>query len=170
MEKGGGRGAAIVGGKGGGHPIRAATGLCTAVRAFLLSVSFRWFPRRRRGVRCRQAQRGRSRRRQGRASVGSDKVLPFEFMALEVCLEFTCESLEHETCTLEKEAYPALDELSSKIRTGGLQVSSSETAVRCQSVPGQRCHWRVLPGYSAKIGGQNIKINLLCSRINIFLH
>ncbi|GJN02928.1 hypothetical protein PR202_ga20323 [Eleusine coracana subsp. coracana] len=33
----------------------------------------------------------------GRASSGSDKVLlPFEFRALEVCLDFACKSLEHE--------------------------------------------------------------------------
>ncbi|XP_062225659.1 putative magnesium transporter MRS2-D [Phragmites australis] len=51
----------------------------------------------------------------------SDKVLPFEFRALEVCLEFACKSLEHETSTLEKEAYPALDELTSKVSTLNLE-------------------------------------------------
>ncbi|TVU14479.1 hypothetical protein EJB05_37950, partial [Eragrostis curvula] len=54
-------------------------------------------------------------------SLGSDKVLPFEFRALEVCLEFACKSLEHETSTLEKEAYPALDELTSKVSTLNLE-------------------------------------------------
>ncbi|XP_008663199.3 putative magnesium transporter MRS2-D isoform X1 [Zea mays] len=52
----------------------------------------------------------------GQASA-RDKLPPFEFRALEVCLEFSCKSLEHETCTLEEEAYPALDELSSNIST-----------------------------------------------------
>ncbi|TKW04410.1 hypothetical protein SEVIR_7G107500v4 [Setaria viridis] len=54
-------------------------------------------------------------------ALGSDKVLPFEFRALEVCLEFACKSLEQETCTLEKEAYPALDELSSNVSTLNLE-------------------------------------------------
>uniref|UniRef100_M8AXT2 glucan endo-1,3-beta-D-glucosidase n=1 Tax=Aegilops tauschii TaxID=37682 RepID=M8AXT2_AEGTA len=66
---------------------------------------------------------------------GSTKVLPFEFRALEVCLESACRSLEEEiagimlsveavrklTVTLEKEAYPALDELTSKISTLNLE-------------------------------------------------
>ncbi|KAG8082009.1 hypothetical protein GUJ93_ZPchr0014g47272 [Zizania palustris] len=50
-----------------------------------------------------------------------DKALPFEFRALEVCLEFACISLEHETSTLEKEAYPALDELTSKVSALNLE-------------------------------------------------
>ncbi|XP_010526977.1 PREDICTED: magnesium transporter MRS2-F-like [Tarenaya hassleriana] len=45
------------------------------------------------------------------------KVLPFEFKALEACLESACRCLESETRTLEEEAYPALDELTSKIST-----------------------------------------------------
>ncbi|XP_057839316.2 magnesium transporter MRS2-3 isoform X1 [Cryptomeria japonica] len=45
------------------------------------------------------------------------KVLPFEFRALEACLEAACSSLESETVALEGEAYPALDELTSKIST-----------------------------------------------------
>ncbi|XP_078164620.1 magnesium transporter MRS2-F-like [Carex rostrata] len=49
------------------------------------------------------------------------KVLPFEFRALEVCLESACRCLEAETLTLEKEAYPALDELTSKISTLNLE-------------------------------------------------
>ncbi|OEL37503.1 putative magnesium transporter MRS2-D [Dichanthelium oligosanthes] len=52
---------------------------------------------------------------------GVGKVLPFEFRALEVCLEFACKSLEHETSTLEKEAYPALDALTSKVSTLNLE-------------------------------------------------
>ncbi|KAK1263943.1 Magnesium transporter MRS2-F [Acorus gramineus] len=52
---------------------------------------------------------------------GSTKVLPFEFRALEVCLESACRCLESETLTLEQEAYPALDELTSKISTLNLE-------------------------------------------------
>ncbi|XP_068658738.1 magnesium transporter MRS2-F-like [Aristolochia californica] len=49
------------------------------------------------------------------------KILPFEFRVLEVCLESACRCLESETTTLEKEAYPALDELTSKISTLNLE-------------------------------------------------
>ncbi|XP_042480691.1 magnesium transporter MRS2-F-like [Macadamia integrifolia] len=52
---------------------------------------------------------------------GGPKVLPFEFCVLEICLESACRSLEAETSTLEKEAYPALDELTSKTSTYNLQ-------------------------------------------------
>ncbi|KAI3957023.1 hypothetical protein MKW92_039181 [Papaver armeniacum] len=52
---------------------------------------------------------------------GGPVVLPFEFKVLEVCLEFACKSLETETSTLEQEAYPAVDELTSKISTLNLQ-------------------------------------------------
>nr|CAD1817990.1 unnamed protein product [Ananas comosus var. bracteatus] len=52
---------------------------------------------------------------------GSTKILPFEFRALEVCLESACRRLESETTTLEQEAYPALDELTSKISTLNLE-------------------------------------------------
>nr|XP_010912043.1 magnesium transporter MRS2-F [Elaeis guineensis] len=52
---------------------------------------------------------------------GGTKVLPFEFRALEVCLESACRCLESETSTLEQEAYPALDELTSKISTLNLE-------------------------------------------------
>ncbi|XP_020585254.1 magnesium transporter MRS2-F-like [Phalaenopsis equestris] len=54
-------------------------------------------------------------------SNGSTKVLPFEFRALEACLESACRLLESETLTLEQEAYPALDELTSKISTLNLE-------------------------------------------------
>ncbi|GJN27607.1 hypothetical protein PR202_gb15644 [Eleusine coracana subsp. coracana] len=57
----------------------------------------------------------------GGRALGSDKALPFEFRALEVCLDFACKSLEHETSTLEKEAYPALDQLSSNVSTLNLE-------------------------------------------------
>lgn len=49
------------------------------------------------------------------------KLLPFEFRALEACLESACRCLESETQTLEQEAYPALDELTSKISTLNLE-------------------------------------------------
>ncbi|KAK3166277.1 hypothetical protein QOZ80_1AG0043740 [Eleusine coracana subsp. coracana] len=55
------------------------------------------------------------------AKDGNTKVLPFEFRALEVCLESACRCLEEETLTLEQEAYPALDELTSKISTLNLE-------------------------------------------------
>ncbi|XP_054804495.1 magnesium transporter MRS2-F-like isoform X2 [Prosopis cineraria] len=49
------------------------------------------------------------------------KQLPFEFRALEACLESACRCLESETHTLEEEAYPALDELTSQISTLNLE-------------------------------------------------
>ncbi|CAL5000047.1 unnamed protein product [Urochloa decumbens] len=52
---------------------------------------------------------------------GGGKVLPFELRALEVCLEFACKSLEQEASMLEKEAYPALDALTSKVSTLNLE-------------------------------------------------
>uniref|UniRef100_A0A7C8Z3D6 Magnesium transporter n=1 Tax=Opuntia streptacantha TaxID=393608 RepID=A0A7C8Z3D6_OPUST len=49
------------------------------------------------------------------------KVLPFEFIALEACLEAACSSLDNEARTLEQEAHPALDKLTSKISTLNLE-------------------------------------------------
>ncbi|CAB4321039.1 unnamed protein product [Prunus armeniaca] len=49
------------------------------------------------------------------------KVLPFEFVALEACLEAACSCLENEARTLEQEAHPALDKLTSKISTLNLE-------------------------------------------------
>ncbi|CAO2813561.1 unnamed protein product [Amaranthus hypochondriacus] len=49
------------------------------------------------------------------------KVLPFEFISLEACLEAACSSLEKEARTLEQEAHPALDKLTSKISTLNLE-------------------------------------------------
>ncbi|KAK4264668.1 hypothetical protein QN277_025812 [Acacia crassicarpa] len=49
------------------------------------------------------------------------KQLPFEFRALEACLESACRCLESETRILEEEAYPALDELTSQISTLNLE-------------------------------------------------
>lgn len=47
--------------------------------------------------------------------------LPFEFLALETCLEAACICLEVDTETLEHEAYPALDELTVKCSTLNLE-------------------------------------------------
>lgn len=64
---------------------------------------------------------------------GVHKTLPFEFRALESCLESACQCLESETKTLEDEAYPALDELTSKISTLNLdrvrQIKSRLVAI-----------------------------------------
>nr|XP_043624832.1 magnesium transporter MRS2-3-like isoform X3 [Erigeron canadensis] len=49
------------------------------------------------------------------------KLLPFEFIALEACLEAACGSLDNEAKTLEQEAHPALDKLTSKISTLNLE-------------------------------------------------
>ncbi|KAL6007645.1 hypothetical protein ACLOJK_033145 [Asimina triloba] len=49
------------------------------------------------------------------------KVLPFEFRVLEVCLQCACKCLESEASQLEKDAYPALDELTTKISTLNLE-------------------------------------------------
>ncbi|KAI3815290.1 hypothetical protein L1987_14952 [Smallanthus sonchifolius] len=49
------------------------------------------------------------------------KFLPFEFIALEACLEAACSALENEARTLEQEAHPALDKLTSKISTLNLE-------------------------------------------------
>jgi len=49
------------------------------------------------------------------------KVLPFEFVALEACLETVCNCLESETITLEQEAYPTLDKLTSVLSTLNLE-------------------------------------------------
>ncbi|KAI6678305.1 hypothetical protein NL676_039101 [Syzygium grande] len=43
------------------------------------------------------------------------QTLPFEFVALEACLEAACSCLDDETKALEQEAYPALDKLTSEI-------------------------------------------------------
>ncbi|CAM0883791.1 unnamed protein product [Alopecurus aequalis] len=51
----------------------------------------------------------------------SAKIQPFEFKVLEVCLEHTCKCTESETSALEKEAYPALDELATRVSTRKLE-------------------------------------------------
>ncbi|CAH1445000.1 unnamed protein product [Lactuca virosa] len=49
------------------------------------------------------------------------KHLCFEFIALEACLEAACSSLDKEAKTLEREAHPALDKLTTKISTLNLE-------------------------------------------------
>lgn len=49
------------------------------------------------------------------------KLLQFEFIALEACLEAACSSLDKEARTLEEEAHPALDKLTTKINTLNLE-------------------------------------------------
>ncbi|XP_078172838.1 magnesium transporter MRS2-F-like isoform X4 [Carex rostrata] len=52
---------------------------------------------------------------------GTTKPLPFELRALELCLELASRRLEIETSALEKEAYPALDELMHNVSTLNLE-------------------------------------------------
>ncbi|KAF3337690.1 magnesium transporter MRS2-F-like protein [Carex littledalei] len=52
---------------------------------------------------------------------GTTKPLPFEFRALELCLELASRRLEIETSAIEKEAYPALDELMHNVSTLNLE-------------------------------------------------
>ncbi|RID73157.1 hypothetical protein BRARA_B00325 [Brassica rapa] len=53
---------------------------------------------------------------QGDAEAGEEDESPFEFRALEVVLEAICSLLAARTTELETSAYPALDELTSKVR------------------------------------------------------
>lgn len=55
------------------------------------------------------------------ARVSSPDYLPFEFRALEVALEAACTFLDAQAAELEIEAYPLLDELTSKISTLNLE-------------------------------------------------
>ncbi|KAM0917247.1 hypothetical protein ACQ4PT_009669 [Festuca glaucescens] len=57
----------------------------------------------------------------GLGTPGCAKIQPFEFKVLEVCLEHTCKCMESETLALEKEAYPALDELATRVSTRNLE-------------------------------------------------
>ncbi|KAK5770527.1 hypothetical protein PVK06_046677 [Gossypium arboreum] len=59
----------------------------------------------------------RGEEKQGLETQEGTRTLPFEFVALEACLEAACGCLESETRTLEQEAHPALDRLTSKIST-----------------------------------------------------
>ncbi|KAL4272974.1 hypothetical protein GQ457_13G007050 [Hibiscus cannabinus] len=64
---------------------------------------------------------GKSEEKQSLENPNGSKILPFEFVALEACLEATCSCLENEARTLELEAHPALDKLTSKISTLNLE-------------------------------------------------
>ncbi|KAJ6716463.1 RNA SPLICING PROTEIN MRS2 MITOCHONDRIAL [Salix koriyanagi] len=59
--------------------------------------------------------------KQGLENRDGSKILPYEFVALETCLEAACSCLESEAKTLEQEAHPALDKLTSKISTLNLE-------------------------------------------------
>ncbi|TYH33335.1 hypothetical protein ES332_D13G052300v1 [Gossypium tomentosum] len=67
------------------------------------------------------SEEGRGEEKQGLETQEGTKTLPFEFVALEACLEAACGCLESETRTLEQEAHPALDRLTSKISTLNLE-------------------------------------------------
>ncbi|GMN48908.1 hypothetical protein TIFTF001_018066 [Ficus carica] len=54
------------------------------------------------------------------AETGEENEFPFEFRALEVVLEGICSYLDARTRELEADAYPALDELTSKISSRNL--------------------------------------------------
>ncbi|XP_062177319.1 magnesium transporter MRS2-3-like isoform X1 [Alnus glutinosa] len=54
-------------------------------------------------------------------SQDGSKILPFEFVALEACLEAACSGLESDASTLEQEANLALDKLTSVITTLNLE-------------------------------------------------
>jgi len=66
-------------------------------------------------------EEGKAEGKQGLENQDGSKVLPFEFVALETCLEAACSCLENEAKTLEQEAHPALDKLTSKISTLNLE-------------------------------------------------
>ncbi|XP_030943128.1 magnesium transporter MRS2-3-like isoform X1 [Quercus lobata] len=68
-----------------------------------------------------QDEEGKAEGKQGLDNQDGMKVLPFEFVALEACLEAACSCLENEAKTLELEAHPALDKLTSKISTLNLE-------------------------------------------------
>ncbi|KAK8698844.1 hypothetical protein V6N13_114950 [Hibiscus sabdariffa] len=68
-----------------------------------------------------QMEEGKAEEKQGGENQEGTKILPFEFVALEACLEAACGCLESETSTLEQEAHPALDRLASKISTLNLE-------------------------------------------------
>ncbi|KAK8568258.1 hypothetical protein V6N13_106192 [Hibiscus sabdariffa] len=68
-----------------------------------------------------QIEEGKAEEKQGVENQEGTKILPFEFVALEACLEAACGCLESETKTLEQEAHPALDRLASKISTLNLE-------------------------------------------------
>ncbi|CAH8385188.1 unnamed protein product [Eruca vesicaria subsp. sativa] len=63
---------------------------------------------------------GEEAKKDAKQSLGNQdgsKVLPFEFIALEACLEAAITSLESEAVRLELEAHPTMDKLTTKIST-----------------------------------------------------
>ncbi|KAM0929657.1 hypothetical protein ACQ4PT_001671 [Festuca glaucescens] len=72
---------------------------------------------------------------------------PFEFRALEVTLEAICSFLDARTTELETDAYPALDELTSKIssrnldRVRKLKSGMTRLTARVQKKVG----WGIIP-------------------------
>ncbi|XP_021280018.1 magnesium transporter MRS2-3 [Herrania umbratica] len=68
-----------------------------------------------------QDEEGKAEEKQGIENPDGSKILPFEFVALEACLEAACSCLDNEARTLEQEAHPALDKLTSKISTLNLE-------------------------------------------------
>ncbi|KAL1118097.1 hypothetical protein V6Z11_D01G009300 [Gossypium hirsutum] len=68
-----------------------------------------------------QDDEGKLEEKQSLENPNGSKILPFEFVALEACLEAACSCLENEAKTLEQEAHPALDKLTSKISTLNLE-------------------------------------------------
>ncbi|KNA23422.1 hypothetical protein SOVF_024930 [Spinacia oleracea] len=69
-----------------------------------------------------QSEDAMTRMRGGRSfDTSSPDYLPFEFKALEVALEAACSFLDSQASELEIEAYPLLDELTSKISTLNLE-------------------------------------------------
>ncbi|KAJ4716124.1 magnesium transporter MRS2-3 [Melia azedarach] len=68
-----------------------------------------------------QTEESKADGKQGLENQDGPKGLPFEFVALEACLEAACSCLENEARTLEQEAHPALDKLTSKISTLNLE-------------------------------------------------
>ncbi|XP_022777362.1 magnesium transporter MRS2-3-like [Durio zibethinus] len=68
-----------------------------------------------------QDEEGDAEEKRGLENSDGSEILPFEFVALEACLEAACSCLENEATTLEQEAHPVLDKLTSKISTLNLE-------------------------------------------------
>ncbi|GLU09033.1 hypothetical protein SLE2022_259130 [Rubroshorea leprosula] len=68
-----------------------------------------------------QDKEGKANEKQDLGNRDGSKVLPFEFVALEACLEAACSCLDSEAKTLEQETHPALDKLTSKVSTLNLE-------------------------------------------------
>lgn len=67
---------------------------------------------------------------------------PFEFRALEVALEAICSFLDARTTELETNAYPALDELTKKVRLNTQVQNSIEELLSSSSF----VLWFPIPG------------------------